>query len=130
MEQKRVYRRIEGFVKVECISHACGVTTVMTTQTRDIGAGGVKVYLNYSFKPKNKIQLKITLPVEYNQPVINTESEVITSNLIGVIGDTGEEKLYETRFKFTKIDLNAKQAITHYVYDWRKKKRKAKFDLA
>lgn len=125
MDQKRVYKRIEDLVEVEFVSSVSDVTTIIRTKTRDISAGGIKVYLNHKLSPGDKMQLSIILPKSKDS--IKTESEVVSSELIGVIGDKGEEMLYATRFKFGKASLAVKNSITAYVFECRKKSLDAKY---
>ncbi len=125
MGQKRVYKRIEDLVEVEFISNSSEVTTIIRTKTRDLSAGGVKVYLNHKLKSGDKMQLAVTLPK--NKEPIKAEAVVVDSELIGVIGDKGEEMLYATRFKFGKTSLAAKNSITAYVFECRKKSLDAKY---
>ena len=125
MGQKRVYKRIEDFVEVEFVSDFSEATIIIRTKTRDLSAGGIKVYLNHELKSGEKMQLSIILP-KTKEP-IKTEAEVISSELIGVIGDKGEEMLYATRFKFRKTSLAAKHSITAYVVECRKKVLDAKY---
>jgi len=124
MDQKRVYKRVEDLVEVEFVSEASGVTTTMRTKTLDIGAGGVKVYLNHQLASGQEMELKIMLPAAKEQIVCN--AEVITSDLVGVVGDKGQEALYMTRFKFSKIEMEDKNKITHHVYECRKRAHDAK----
>lgn len=126
MGQKRVYKRIDDLVEVEFISDTSGTTTIIKTKTRDISAGGIKVYLNHSLKKAQKMQLAITLP--HTNDVIKAEAEVVRSDLIGVVGDSGEEKLFETRFRFAKMSPEVKNAITRYVFDCRRKAHEAKLN--
>ncbi|MBU1044799.1 MAG: PilZ domain-containing protein [Candidatus Omnitrophica bacterium] len=125
MDQKRVYKRIEDLVEVEFISSVSEVTTIIRTKTRDISAGGIKVYLNHRLSSGDKMQMSIILP-KSKEP-IKAEAEVVSSELIGLIGDKGEEKLYATRFKFGKISLETKNKITAYVFECRKNTLKAKY---
>ncbi|MFH1062824.1 MAG: PilZ domain-containing protein [Candidatus Omnitrophota bacterium] len=125
MDQKRVYKRIEDLVEVEFVSSASEVTTIIRTKTRDISAGGIKVYLNHKLSSGDKMQMSIVLPK--NKEPIKAEAEVINSELIGVIGDKGEEMLYATRFKFSKTSLEVKNLITAYVFACRKKSLNAKY---
>jgi c-di-GMP-binding flagellar brake protein YcgR len=125
MEQKRVYRRIEDLIEVEFVSDSQGSTTIIRTKTRDISAGGIKVYLNHKLKSGAKMQLSILLP-KAKEPV-KVEAEVVSSELIGVVGDRGEEMLYETRFKFGKGSGEAKSKITAYVFECRKRSLDAKY---
>ncbi len=124
MVQKRVYKRIEDLVEVEFVSDSAGATTIIRTKTRDISAGGIKVYLNHKLLKAHRMQLSITLP--HTKSVIKAEAEVVSSDLVGVVGDKGEEMLVETRFKFIKISPEAKNAITHYVFECRRKTHEAK----
>ena len=124
MPQKRVYKRIEDLVEVEFMSDSSGATTIIRTKTRDISAGGVKVYLNHKLLEAHRMQLSITLP--HTKDVLKTEAEVVSSDLIGVVGDIGEEMLVETRFKFIKMSPKAKNAITRYVFECRRKTHEAK----
>lgn len=126
MVQKRVHMRIEDLVEVELTSNAADVTTIMRTKTRDISAGGVKVYLNHMLNPGDRLQLAITLPNKKES--IKTEAEVVSSDLIGVIGDRGEAKLYETRLKFIKIDAEAKKKIIQHVYHCRRQSHIARME--
>jgi c-di-GMP-binding flagellar brake protein YcgR len=126
MDQKRVYKRIEDLVEVEFVSNASDVTTIIRTKTRDISAGGIKVYLNHRLDSGDKLQLSIILPK--NKQPIKTEAEVVSSELIGVVGDKGEEMLYATRFKFSKTSLEVKNLITAYVFECRKKTLDARFN--
>ncbi len=118
MEQKRVYKRIEDLIEVEFISKASGVETIIRTKTRDISAGGIKVFLNKRLNSADQMELKITLPGE--KKTVTTKAAVVDSYLIGVVGDSGQEMLYETRLKFIGLDPDAKNVITHYVYECRK----------
>ncbi|MBU4305368.1 MAG: PilZ domain-containing protein [Candidatus Omnitrophica bacterium] len=127
MQAKRVYMRIEDFVDVEFTSTKSGVTTIIKTKSRDISAGGIKVYLNTRLAPGLKMHVNITLPGKIT--VIHAEAEAVKSDLIGVVGDEGKELLYETRFKFVNMDVEAKKMITQYVYDCRKKAYAAKVRL-
>ena len=124
MGQKRVYKRIEDFVEVEFMSDSSGATTIIRTKTRDISAGGVKVYLNYKLLKTHRMQLLITLP--HTHDVVKTEAEVVSSELIGVVGDKGEAMLVETRFKFIKLSPEIKNVITRYVFECRRKTHDAK----
>ncbi|MFH1094544.1 MAG: PilZ domain-containing protein [Candidatus Omnitrophota bacterium] len=124
MDQKRVYKRIEDLVEVEFISNASNTTTIIRTKTRDISAGGMKVYLNHQLHEAQRMQLSITLP--YIKGIMITEAEVVSSMLIGVVGDKGEEMLFETRFKFVKVNPEVKNAITRYVFECRRKALDAK----
>lgn len=124
MGQKRVYKRIDDIVEVEFISNTSGSTTIIKTKTRDISAGGIKVYLNHPLPKEQRMQLAITLP--HTKDIIKAEAEVVRSDLIGVVGDSGEGKLFETRFKFAKIPPEVKNAITRYVFDCRRKSHEAK----
>ena len=126
MGQKRVYKRIDDLVEVEFISDTSGATTIIKTKTRDISAGGIKVCLNHSLPKTQRMQLSITLP--HTKDIIKAEAEVVTSDLIGVVGDSGEEKLFETRFKFIKMFPEVKNAITRYVFDCRRKSLEAKLN--
>jgi len=56
MVQKRVYKRIEDLVEIEFISESSGATTIIRTKTRDISAGGVKVYLNHQLQQMHRMQ--------------------------------------------------------------------------
>ena len=123
MDQKRIHIRLEDLVEVEFTAKATGVTTIIRTKTRDISGGGVKVYLNQRLIPTSKMQLKITLPD--SKKVISAAGEVVSSELIGVVGDIGEEKLFETRFKFANMDQKSKKEVIRYVYDCRKRKMNA-----
>jgi len=122
MGQKRVHKRLQDLVEVEFTSMATDVTMIIKTKTRDISAGGVKVYLNHQFVHDEIMKLKIKLP---NNKIINTEAVVIDSEVIGVITDKGEEHLYETRFKFPKMDPDSKNEIIHYIYNCRKQEQDA-----
>lgn len=124
MVQKRVYKRIEDLVEVEFMSDFSGTTTIIRTKTRDISAGGVKVYLNHQLQQAHRMQLTITLP--HVKDIVKTEAEVVCSDLIGVVGDKGEEMLFETRFKFIKMSPQVKNAITRYVFECRRKSHNAK----
>jgi c-di-GMP-binding flagellar brake protein YcgR len=124
MEQKRVYKRIEDLIEVEFVAESQGTTTKMITKTRDISAGGIKVYLNSRLKTGDRMQLLITLP--RNTEVIRSEAEVVRSDLIGVVGDRGEEMLYETRFTFRNMSPELKNKITRYIYACRQQKLDAK----
>ena len=124
MGQKRVYKRVESLVEVEFMSDASGVTTIIRTKTRDISAGGLKVYLNYVLNPGDRMQLLITIP--NTKKKINPIGEVVRSDLIAVVGDRGEEMLYATRFKLIKTAPEEKNAITRYVFDCRKEAQNAK----
>lgn len=124
MAQKRVYKRLEDLVEIEFISNAEHATTIIRTKTRDISAGGVKVYLNHPLQKSHKMQLSITLP--HTKNVVKAEAEVVRSDLIGVVGDKGEEMLFETRFKFEKMSPEVKNAITRYVFECRRKSHDAK----
>ncbi len=124
MGQKRVYKRIADLIEIEFISASSGATTIIRTKTRDISAGGVKVYLNHQLPQAHRMQLSITLP--HTKDVARAEAEVVHSKLIGVIGDKGEELLFETRFKFVKMPPEAKNLITHYVFECHRKSRDAK----
>ena len=119
MAQKRVYKRIDDLVDIEFISSASAVRTIIRTKTRDISAGGVKVYLNHRSKIGHKMHLSIILP--YSKEAIKAEAEVVLSDLIGVVGDKGEEMLFETRLKFLKMLPEVKNAITRYVFECRRK---------
>lgn len=123
MEQKRVHMRIEDLVDVEFFSNSAGVTTIFRTKTRDISAGGLKAYLTQKLNPKNRMQLKIILPE--SKKVIQTEAEVVSSEVVGLIGDSGKETLYETRFKFIKINIDSRKEIIDYVYECKRRKHKA-----
>jgi len=123
MPQKRVYKRIDDFIDIEFIPSALDTMTITRTKTRDISAGGVKVYLNYSLQIGDKMQLSITLP--YSKKIVKAEADVVRSDLIGVVGDSGEGMLFETRFKFIRISAELKNAITHYVFECRRKARDA-----
>ena len=120
---KRIYKRLEDLVDIEFMSTASEATTIIRTKARDISAGGVKVFLNHPLQAALKMQLSITLP--HTKKVLKAEAEVVTSELIGVVGDRGEEKLFETRFKFIKIDPDVKNAITKYVFECRRKSHDA-----
>ncbi|MCG2711143.1 MAG: PilZ domain-containing protein [Candidatus Omnitrophica bacterium] len=124
MVQNRVYKRIEDLVEVEFILNITGTTTVIRTKTRDISAGGLKVYLNHQLQQGHRMQLSITLP--HTKDIVKAEAEVVCSDLIAVVGDRGEEMLFETRFKFLKMSLELKNAITHYVFECRRKTHDAK----
>lgn len=125
MDQKRVYKRLEDLVEVEFVSDSSEATTIIRTKTRDLSAGGIKVYLNHKLSIGEKMQLTIGIP-KSKEP-IKTEAEVVSSELIGVVGDKGEEMLYATRFKFGKTSLAAKNAITAYVFECRKESLDAKY---
>ena len=125
MGQKRVYSRIEDFVAVEFVSDTSQATTIIRTKTRDISAGGVKVYLNYRLSKGEEMQLSIILPKKKNS--IKAQAEVVSSELIGVVGDKGKEMLYATRFKFKKTLLADRKSITAYVFECRKKSLEAKY---
>lgn len=124
MAQKRVYKRIDDLVDIEFMSSVSDTTTIIRTKTRDISAGGVKVYLNHQSQMGYKMQMSITLP--YTKNIVKAEAEVVRSDLIGVVGDRGEEMLFETRFKFIKITPDVKNAITRYVFECRRKTHDAK----
>lgn len=128
MTQKRVYKRIDDLVEVEFMSDVAGTTTIIRTKTRDISAGGVKVYLNHQSQKGYKMQLSVTLP--HTKEIVKAEAEVVRSDLIGVVGDKGEEMLFETRFKFVKIPPEVKNAITRYVFACRRKAHDAKAGTA
>ncbi|MCK4994592.1 MAG: PilZ domain-containing protein [Candidatus Omnitrophica bacterium] len=119
MTQKRVYKRIDDLVEVEFVSNTSGTTTIIRTKTRDISAGGIKVYLNHPLPKAQRMQLSITLP--HTKDIIKAEAEAVRSDLIGVVGDSGEEKLFETRFKFAKTSPEVKNVITRYVFECRRK---------
>ncbi|MBI4844906.1 MAG: PilZ domain-containing protein [Candidatus Omnitrophica bacterium] len=119
MEQKRKHMRVEDLVEVEFVSVASEATVIIKTKTRDIGAGGVKVYLNHRIFPGTKLQLNIKIPNEKTD--IQSEAEVISADLIGVIGDKGQERLYETRLKFIKMEAQDKNKIIRHVYGCRRK---------
>lgn len=120
MEQKRLHVRLEDLVEVEFSSTLSGVTTIIRTKTRDISGGGVKVYLNHRLNHGEKMQLKIKIPDV--KKIIQTDGQVISSELIGVIGDEGKETLYETRFKFNQIKQEYKKEIIAYIYECKRKK--------
>ena len=124
MAQKRVYKRIDDLVEIEFVSNATNTTTIIRTKTRDISAGGVKVYLNHQSQLGHRMQLSITLP--HTKDVVKAEAEAVRSDLIGVVGDRGEEMLFETRFKFVKMPHDVKNAITRYVFECRRKTHDAK----
>jgi len=124
MEQKRVYKRIEDLVEVEFVADSQGATTKIITKTRDISAGGVKVYLNFRLKTGDRMRLLITLP--HDKKVIRSEAEVVRADLIGVVGDRGKEMLYETRFTFRNMSPELKNKITRYIYACRQQKLDAK----
>ena len=119
MDQKRAYRRIDDPVDVDFISSAPGVTTIIKTSTLDIGAGGIKVYLNHKYAAGVRMCLKMKLP-EMNKTV-EAEVEVLLATRANVLLDSGREVLYETRFKFVEIDMQTKRDIIAYVYEFRKK---------
>ena len=121
---KRIYKRLEDLVDIEFISDTDGATTIIRTKARDISAGGVKVYLHHPLPQSHMMQLSITLP--HTKNVLKAEAEVVRSDLIGVVGDKGEEMLFETRFKFIKMSHEAKSAITRYVFECRRKTHDAK----
>lgn len=118
MEPKRVYKRIEDLIEVELTLESSGA--ILKTKTRDISAGGIKVYLNRKLQINNMISLSITLP--HNKGVIQSVAKVIASDLIGVVGDKGQEMLYETRFSFRTMSPELKNKITRYIYACRKQK--------
>ncbi len=124
MVQKRVYKRIADLVEIEFVLSASSATTIIRTKTRDISGGGVKVYLHHQLPHGLKMELSITLP--YTKGVVKAAAEVVCSDLIAVVGDKGEEQLFETRFKFAKVSPDVKNAITHYVFECRRKSHKAK----
>ncbi|MDD5746464.1 MAG: PilZ domain-containing protein [Candidatus Omnitrophica bacterium] len=117
MEQKRVYKRIEDLIEVEFVPADSGAEAVIRTKTRDISAGGIKVFLNKRLTLNEQLPLKITLPGE--KKTVEMQAEVIDSYLIGVVGDSGQEMLYETRFKFVGLDPETKNIITRYVHQCR-----------
>ncbi|MFH2137355.1 MAG: PilZ domain-containing protein [Candidatus Omnitrophota bacterium] len=123
MDQKRVYLRLEDLVEIEFSVELAGVTTIMKTKTRDISAGGAKVYLTHNLHPQDIMHAKIFLP---EGKFVQIDAEVVSSELIGVVGDTGENYLYETRFKFIGTDAKARNELIQYIYDCRKKKTDAK----
>ncbi|MCP4650518.1 MAG: PilZ domain-containing protein [PVC group bacterium] len=124
MKQKRVYVRIEDFIEVECSSEESGVVTIFKTKTRDISAGGIRVYLTHKLYPQDEMRLKITLP-GYRR-YISAEASVVISELIGVVGDKGQDELYETRFKFKKMNAEARTDLIHYIHKCKKKRMDAK----
>ena len=123
MEQKRVYKRIEDLIEVEFTADSSGAMTIIKTKTRDISAGGIKVYLNHRLQAGDKMHLSIKLP--HDLDIIRSEAEVICSDLIGVIGDKGQEMLYETRFSFRTMPPELKNQITRYIYACRQQKLNA-----
>lgn len=120
MEQKRVYKRIEDLIEVEFTADSSGATTIIKTKTRDISAGGIKVYLNHRLQAGDMMQLSIKLPRD--KDIIRSEAEVVRSDLIGVVGDKGQEMLYETRFSFRTMPPDLKNQITRYIYSCRQQK--------
>lgn len=126
MEPKRVYKRIEDLIEVELDLRLLGEDKILKTKTRDISAGGIKVYLNHKLHTNNMVKLSIKLP--YDKGIIKSEAQVIGSELIGVVGDKGQEMLYETRFSFRTMPPELKNQITRYIYACRKQKLDAEKD--
>lgn len=123
MEQKRIHKRIEDLVEVEIILESSGVTETFKTKTRDLSAGGVKVFLNRRLPVEDELKMKITLPD--TKKIVGTKAVVVRAELMGVVGDTGKEHLYETRFKFTHLGAEDSSTIIHYIYNCRKREQEA-----
>ena len=123
-EQKRMHSRIEDLVDVDIKSKIPGLKPVIKTKTRDISAGGMKVFLHKYVLAGKKVTLEISLPGASNS--IIAEAEVVNSDIVAVVGDVGREVLYETRFEFTKITAKERKEIIRYVYETRKKRHQAK----
>ena len=119
MVQKRVFIRLEDFIEVEFSLEKAGITTIIKTKTRDISAGGVKVYLTHRLHVSDVMKVVLSL-FGINQ-VINAEATVVACELIGVVGDVSEYQLYETRFKFIPLNANDRTALIKYIYDRRTK---------
>lgn len=117
--QKRVFMRLEDFIEAEFSLEKSGVTTIIKTKTRDISAGGLKVYLTHKLKVSDA--MKVTLFLSGTKKVINAEATVVACDLIGVVGDVGEDELFETRFKFAPLAATDRTVLIKYIYDRRTK---------
>ncbi|MBU0634445.1 MAG: PilZ domain-containing protein [Candidatus Omnitrophica bacterium] len=123
MEQRRIHKRIEDLVEVEFILESAGVTETFKTKTRDLSAGGVKVFLNRRLPADEEMKMKVTLPDA--KKTVETKAVVVSSELTGVVDDTGKDHLYETRFKFTHLRAEDASDIIHYIYNCRKREQEA-----
>ncbi len=106
-------KRVEVLIDVELISEKAGVPVTIKSKTRDISAGGMKVYLTIKLPKKEEMAVQLLLP---NKTTVTGEAVVVDSPLIGVVGDKGQDYLYETRFQFQKMSAEEKQKIIKYVH--------------
>ncbi|MCM8812558.1 MAG: PilZ domain-containing protein [Candidatus Omnitrophica bacterium] len=124
MEQKRVHMRLEDFVAVELEDAAAQAHISIRTKTRDISAGGLKVYLHAKLLPGQRMNACLTLPD--NGARLECRVKVVSSELIGVISDAGEQCLYQTGFTFERLPAAQKQEIIRYIYACRRKSQMAR----
>ncbi|MDR3563182.1 MAG: flagellar brake domain-containing protein [Negativicutes bacterium] len=95
--------------------------TTITTITKDISAGGLRVLLAQPMPPETK--LDITLPLE--------EGSVVqaTGELVRVIMPEREHDKYELAIKYSKIDERARNLIVKYIFKKQVERRKKEIEI-
>ncbi len=124
MKPKRLHRRLDDFIDVLISFEKTKENIVkINSKTCDISAGGIRIYLGTRFKIGTKVQVVVVLSKK--NKILDPAAEIVDVKLVGVIGDRGEQRVYDTRIKFCKIGAVQKSEIIRYVYACDKKRREA-----
>jgi len=111
MEERRQFVRLDTRLSVEyrVIPSAAPKQSV----TKDIGGGGICMFVEDPLKPGTHVQVSITLP-DRQQPISFT-GEVIWCEQYEIIGKTQRQRSVEAGVKFIQIDPSDQHAIMQYV---------------
>ncbi len=86
---------------------------VETSQTKNLGAGGILLTTNRKFQPGTNLALEIRLPFDPNP--ITIIAKVLQSH------EVTKDLIYDTRLAFSKIDERHRKVITDTVNYYLKK---------
>jgi len=111
MEERRRFVRLD--TRLPVTYRVLPSAKAKQSVTKDIGGGGVCVFVSELLTPGTHLQVEIAVP-DQERPIAFT-GEVVWCEQYEIIGKTQRERSVEAGVKFVQIDPNDQHAIMRYV---------------
>ena len=114
MEERRKYVRLDTRLKITYTVLKDKRNSSLSTETRDISGGGIRLFLAEGVPVGALLQLTILLP-EDTKPIVSIGKVVWLEEFSILHSQKQEGKLLEAGIEFTEIDPKDRDRIIKYV---------------
>lgn len=114
MDERRKYVRLDTRLKITYTILQRGGEKTLSSETKDIGGGGIRLFLSEPLPTDTLLKLDIQLPEE-PKPISCLGKIVWTDEFIVLQGRRRQTDRYEAGVSFTQIDSRDRDRIIQYV---------------